>query len=156
MPPFEKAQAPEKNWWGRNWKWVAPVGCVTPIVVCGGGIGVLMWLAMSRLKNSTPYVDSLAAATQNAQVIAALGTPIEAGLTVQGSIKVSDMGGHAHMRIPISGPNGSGKIHIVATNTTGQWNYSRMGVAIDGTSQRIDLQAQAPDPNREPASPSPP
>ena len=27
---------PQKSWFGRNWKWVVPVGCLTPILVCGG------------------------------------------------------------------------------------------------------------------------
>src|SRR5204863_6238 len=50
----------ERGWWSRNWKWVVPVGCLAPLVVCCGGIGMLVTFVFGAIKSSEPYREAVA------------------------------------------------------------------------------------------------
>jgi len=128
-----------RGWWGRNWVWVVPVGCLTPIVVCGGGFVLIFTLVFGAIKSSDAYQGALTRAQADARVVAALGSPVEGGLLVTGNINVSGSTGHADLSIPISGPNGSAMIYAAADKSAGQWQYTTLDVVIDGTDVRIDL-----------------
>jgi hypothetical protein len=132
------SQPPGPTWWGRNWKWVVPVGCLTPVVVCCGGIGLLVTFVFGALKSSEVYGDALSRARASEEVKTLLGEPIEAGFLVSGKVEVRDSTGTADLSIPVTGPKGSATIHAVATKTAGRWNYSTLEVA-DGSGTRIDL-----------------
>ena len=99
--------AVKRSWWSRNWKWVVPVGCLTPIVICGGGATLIVALVFGVIKESGAYQDSLAQAQTDARVVAALGTPIEPGFFVMGNIEVNGPAGTADLSYSISGPNGT-------------------------------------------------
>lgn len=45
----------QRSWFGRNWFWLIPLGCLTPILCCGGGIVLLFGM----LKSSGAYTQSL-------------------------------------------------------------------------------------------------
>lgn len=135
---------PQKNWWGRNWKWFVPTGCLTMVLVCGGFVTLIFTFVLGALKSSDVYNEALAKARTNAQVTAALGTPIEPGFWVSGNINVSNDSGNADMSIPISGPQGSGTIYVTATKSTGRWNYSTMVCEVSGSGNRINLLANTP------------
>jgi hypothetical protein len=68
-----------------------------------------------------------------------LGTPIEEGWMVSGSINTSTTSGDADLAVPISGPKGRGKIFVTAHKSSGAWEYQVMLAAIDGSDQRINL-----------------
>ncbi|MEX0701876.1 MAG: cytochrome c oxidase assembly factor 1 family protein [Planctomycetales bacterium] len=138
-------QPPQRNWWSRNWKWVVPVGCLTPVVVCGGGIALLVFGVFGAIKSSDVYTEAIARAKANEEVQAALGEPIEEGFLVSGNINVSDATGNADLAIPISGPKGNGTIHAVATKVAGKWEYSTLEVEVPGRAGRIDLRPQPAD-----------
>lgn len=138
----------QKSWFGRNWKWLVPVGCLVPLVcivaVCGGT--VLFGLHM--IKQSPPYRTALAAARENPEVVEALGEPIEPGFMAIGEFNVSaDDTGRADITIPISGPRGKGAIHVsgVAGPGADGWEYTRMTVVIEGTGEEIDLRGEMVD-----------
>lgn len=133
------SQTPPNSWWGRNWKWVVPVGILTPIVVIGGGLTLIILLVFGMIKSSDPYTDSLAQALANPKVQAALGSPIEAGFFVTGNINVSGSSGDADIAYTITGPNDSGSVYVVAEKSGGQWYYSTMEVQVVATADRIDL-----------------
>lgn len=131
-----------KSWWGRNWFWVLPVGCLTPVVACGGCFALLFMLVFGALKSSEVYVESLDLAKANDDVKALLGEPIAAGALVSGNIEIQDGSGKADLSIPISGPKGSATIYAVATKSGGKWEYSRLEVVSDDSTTRIDLRAE--------------
>ena len=132
--------APKRSWWGRNWKWVIPVGCLLPLLVCGGGITAIFFGVTALIKSSEPYKHALAQAQSNPAVVAALGTPITAGKFSGGTYNVSGSSGNANFAIPISGPKGSGVIYVVATQSAGKWTYQTLEVQAEGSPNRIPLQ----------------
>jgi hypothetical protein len=136
-------QPAQRSWWSRNWIWVVPVGCLSPLAICGGGIAlVFVWL-FGAIKSSAAYTNAIARAQTNPAVQAALGVPITAASTVSGNFDLrNDNGvesGTANFSIPISGPKGSGTIQVVATNSRGQWTFSTLQVTINGQDSPIDL-----------------
>jgi hypothetical protein len=107
-------------------------------------------LVMSSIKGSDVAKEAMARAQSNPAVVQHLGTPIEEGWLVSGSINVSTGSGDADLALPISGPKGKGTVYVTAKKIAGVWNYSLMQAAIEGSGERIDLLSGAP-----PAEPSP-
>ena len=132
-------QLPPPSWWSRNWKWFVPVCIGGPILVCGGFVTLLVALVFGVIRNTEVYAQAVYAARTDAQVVAALGTPIEEGFLVSGNIEVSDQSGSADLAIPISGPYGSATIHAVAEKQRGEWFFDNLEVVVDETDERIDL-----------------
>ena len=139
---------PQRNWWSRNWKWALPVGCLLPLLLCGGGallfIFVIYGVVTGAIKNSDAYSEGMARARANPEVVAALGEPIESGFWISGSINVNGPSGDVDVSIPISGPKGSGTLYVTGTRSAGRWQYSTMAVEIPGRASRIDLRPRAP------------
>jgi hypothetical protein len=134
-------QQSQPGWWRRNWKWAVPVGCLLPVVVCGGFFALIFTAVFGAIKSSDAYTEALARAKASPEVQAALGTPIEPGFFVSGSIKINNNTGNADLSIPVSGPKGSATIRAVATRAGGPWQYSVLEVLPDGGG-RIDLLEQ--------------
>jgi hypothetical protein len=132
-------QKDDKNWWGRNWKWVAPVGCLGSLTLFVGFIALLMCLVFGMMKSSDAYRDALSTAQAHPSVQKIIGTPITAGMFIGGNINVSGPSGQADLSIPISGPDGKATIYLVAAKSAGQWSFSTLVVQIKETNQRIDL-----------------
>ena len=132
-------QQHNKNWWGRNWKWFVPLGCLGTLALFAGFIVLIACLVFGMMKSSDAYKVAVAKAKANPSVQKALGTPIEEGLLVQGNINVSGPSGQADLSIPISGPDGNGTIQVAATKAAGQWTFTTLVVEVDSTGQRIDL-----------------
>jgi hypothetical protein len=135
-------QPSKQTWWSRNWKWVVPVGCLAPVLVCGGAIALIIVVVFGAIKSSEPYTEALAKARANQEVKALIGEPIEPGYFVNGSIEVSGPSGKADFSIPISGPKKSATLHVVGTKAAGKWEYSTLEVAPEGSDKRIDLRSQ--------------
>lgn len=128
-----------QNWWGRNWKWFVPVGCLGSIALFVGFIVLIMGLVFGMMKSSEAYKGAMAEAKAHPAVQQALGTPIEAGLFVTGNINISGSSGQADLAIPVSGPDGKATIYAVAVKSSGQWTFSDLVVEMKDTKQRIDL-----------------
>ena len=139
-PASAPAVAP-RSWWSKNKKWFLPtlilVLVVLPILFFGG----IFMVVMSSIKQSDVAKHAFARAQSNPAVIEKLGTPMEIGWLVSGSINVSTASGDADLAMPISGPKGKGKIFVVAAKSGGEWSYSRMDVQIEGLPARINLLA---------------
>ncbi len=135
-------QPQKRTWWNRNWKWLVPVGCLTPIVVCSGVITLIFVFVFGAIKSSDVYTEALGRAKTNDEVRVLLGEPIEAGFWVTGSIEVSGSTGKADLAIPLSGPEGSATLYAVATKAAGKWHYSTLEVAPTAAGDRIDLRPQ--------------
>jgi Cytochrome oxidase complex assembly protein 1 len=139
------APAPGPNWFGRNWKWFVPVGCLSLLmlfvaVVCLFAVGVF-----GMMRHAEPYQHALAAAQANPQVIAVTGQPIESGFMVQGNITTHNDSGSADMYVPITGPKGKATVHVVAEKTRDQWTYEVLEADV-GAGPPIDLRPSAPAP----------
>jgi len=129
----------DKNWWGRNWKWFVPVGCLGSLVVFTGFIVAIMFLVFGMMKSSDAYKDAVTKVKAYPPIQESLGSPIKGGFFIRGNINVSGSSGQADLSIPISGPDGKGTIYVVATKTAGRWGFSTLVVEIKDTKQRINL-----------------
>ncbi len=131
--------AQQPSWWGKNWKWFVPVGCLSMVLLVAAFIALIFTFVFGMMKNSTAYSEALERARANPAVSASLGTPIEEGFFVSGNVSESGPSGEAELSIPISGPRGAGTIYLEARKSAGAWTFSRLVVEVDATNERIDL-----------------
>jgi hypothetical protein len=130
--------APRKSWWGRNWLWVLPTGCLGLLLSCGCLGALLFAFTFKTLSSSDVYTQALTRARQSPEVVAALGEPITAGWQVQGSLQTGTDGGSAHFSIPLKGSKAEGTLRVDALKQGGQWKYTTMRVEVPDH-PRIDL-----------------
>jgi len=132
-------QAESKNWFKRNWLWAVPTGCLTLVVLCAAGIALLVAVVFGAMKSSDAYKEALVKVQASRAVADALGTPIEPGYVIGGSVKVDGATGTADLSIPLSGPKARGTLTVKATKAAGQWVYSIMALDVEGSKQHLDL-----------------
>ncbi|WP_225411100.1 cytochrome c oxidase assembly factor 1 family protein [Stigmatella hybrida] len=127
----EGNMAPRQGWWGRNWKWVVPVGCLTPVLMCGcfGALG--LYFISSAIKSSDAYQQAVALVSENPEVQEVLGTPIEFGFP-RGSVNTDSGEGRASLNIPVEGPKASGTLRVEALSVGGTWTFERLEVEVPG------------------------
>jgi len=133
------AQAESKNWFQRNWLWAVPTGCLTLLVLCAAGVALLVAVVFGAMKSSDVYKEALVKAQASSAVAEALGTPVEPGYFVGGSVNVKDSSGDAALSIPLSGPKGKGSLSLKATKVAGQWVFSSLALDVEGSGKHIDL-----------------
>lgn len=122
---------PQPSWWKRNWKWVVPVGgCMSLIVLFVMFVGSIFYGVTTALEESQPYEYALEKINQDEVLTQQLGSPIEKDGMIQGSYNYSNGDKTADMRIPISGPNGSGTLIVQATGEDDNWTYNVIRVEI--------------------------
>jgi len=122
------------------WLW-GGVGCcagcilipVVLVAVLGGGVVYLF-------HSSGIQDEVLARVRAHPEAVAALGQPIEAGWLIQGSINLSDDRGDADVSLPVSGPDGSGRVYVVAHRRAGEWEFEELVLRVEGGAA-IDLLA---------------
>ena len=129
----------KKNWWGRNWAWFVPVGCLTGLLIFAGIIALLMSFVFGMMKSSPGYKEALTKARANALVIQNLGEPIVEGYFVSGNIKESGASGVAELAIPITGPKGNATVYVESKKSLGEWAILNLVVEINNSKQRINL-----------------
>ncbi len=132
-------QQPSKNWWGRNWKWFVPVGCLSMLLLFVGSVAAILTLTFGMMKSSDAYGMAMARAQASPQVRQALGEPFEAGYMVSGRVNVNGAAGDADMAIPLTGPKGSGTLYLVAEKSAGEWIFKKLVLEVDASGARIDL-----------------
>ncbi|MAS94124.1 MAG: hypothetical protein CMO55_13085 [Verrucomicrobiales bacterium] len=116
-------------------------GCLGIGLVIVAIIAFAFFGVVKMLKSSDAYKDSIAAVESNPAAIDALGEPIEPGFMPQGNISINNGEGSADFRIPVSGPKGSGEIHVIGTKSPGtsQWQYTTWELNVDGATEPIPL-----------------
>lgn len=129
----------QKGWFGRNWKWFIPTGCLSIILLAAIGIGSIVYFALGSIKSSYVYTEALNKAKSNPAVVSELGEPIEAGWRLSGNINVDGDSGKADVKIPVSGPKKSGSIYATAVKKQGKWDFSALEIEIEGKTERINL-----------------
>ncbi len=126
----------------RSFGCIGLSGCLSAVAVMlliGGFVGGILFMVMGSFKSSPVYLDAMKAAQSDPRVVNALGTPIESGWFVTGSIEEQGLSGDANLVIPISGPRGSGTLYAAAREGNGEWQYYTLAVRIDGQNQIIPL-----------------
>ena len=130
---------PPTNWFGRNWKWVVPIGCLLPVLCIGGCALAIFFFAMGTMKQSDAYKMALARAQTNPALIEAIGSPILQTGIVPGNTNVNGPTGEANLSIPLSGPKGKATLYVEAKKSADTWFFQTMVVKIEKTGERIDL-----------------
>lgn len=147
-PPFpngvpDGAVAPQKS--KTKWWLIGCGGCLTLIILSLIAFGAIFFGVFQAIKSSDTYKTALNAATSSPEVQEALGTPIEAGFLVEGSIDTNTTDGitteTSNLTIPLSGPKASAKFHFAAKRIGQLWNIDDITVTVDGTQQKIYLDA---------------
>jgi Cytochrome oxidase complex assembly protein 1 len=141
MNPLDMNPPQQKGWFGRNWKWFVPVGCLSMVLVVVAVVAAVIYFAFGAMKSSEVYQEALTKTKSNQAVVRELGEPIEAGWQISGSFNVSGDSGNADVKIPVSGPKKSGSIYATAIKRQGKWDFSALEVEIEGESKRINLLA---------------
>ena len=99
----------------------------------------LSTLVFSILQNSEPSQKALLNMQNNAQLVEELGEPIEFGFWALGSYQESNSLSSANIRIPTSGPKGSGNVYIVGTSKDDIWTYDTMVFKFESTGEVVNL-----------------
>jgi hypothetical protein len=136
-PPQPQApQPPQKS--SGCLKWTL-IGCSVLLVIAVIGVAVLVAFVFGAIKSTDVYKNARDRAIHDPRVIAALGSPVQAGFWVSGNVHVDTReGGNASIKFPISGPKGKASVEAVATVENDKWVYSKMTATPDGGSP-IDL-----------------
>ena len=122
IPP--PATPPERT---GCWKSGA-IGCAIVAALGAIGVVVLVVIVFGAIKSTDVYKNARDRAASDPRVIAALGSPVQAGLFVSGNVHANNGTGDAAIELPISGPNGKGRVHAVATRDSSGWHYSVLTV----------------------------
>lgn len=130
---------PARNWWGRNWKWFVPTGCLAIVILTVVFIGSILLVVFGAMKSTDVYKTAVSIAQRDPLVIDALGSPIKTGMLLSGNTHMDGASGQADLAIPISGPKGNGTLYLVATKSTGRWTFSKLVVEVQKTKKRINL-----------------
>src|SRR4030095_2659570 len=94
----------QKGWFGRNWKWFVPVGCLSMVLMIVVFVAAVAYFALGSIKSSYVYQEAIAKTRSNAAVVRELGEPIEPGWLISGRINVNESSGEHDGRIPVSRP----------------------------------------------------
>jgi len=84
------------------------------------GFPLIFLLASNGLKGDA-YEQSLNSISTNAEVIELIGSPIEPGFFVMGSIETTGASGKASLQYSIIGPEGEAEAYILASKKNGEW-----------------------------------
>lgn len=116
-------------------------GCLALVAVAIlAGAGIFFGVT-KVLKSNAPYTDAITAVESNPAAIAALGEPIKPGLFPSGSISTNNGEGEVDFKIPVSGPNGKGTIHVKGEKPAGApaWIYDTRELKVEGQPEPIPL-----------------
>lgn len=145
QPPLRQ---PKKGWFARSWWWFLPLVIGGPIFCCCGGGAGLFYFTLSgvsgMVEDSQAYKEGVKLLESHPEVKQELGTPITVAtgmdlVTGGGSANISQSGSSQSLdaRIPVSGPNGSGYLVLVADSGANGVSFTTLrldtdsGVSID-------------------------
>lgn len=135
------------EWAWRNKKWDSvehfqrvqrkwAIAAITFTIAMILGVAALVSAVFYYMKTTEPYLTSFEMISSDSNVIEAFGTPIESGF-VSGKRSTKNSSGEASLSYSITGPNGSGKVYIDATNTRDLWTTDCLEVVLPDSSRRM-------------------
>ncbi len=143
QPNAQTGPAPRRGWFGRNWKWFAPVSILLTLVASGVIYGVTMFWPEIKLRNSVPYHNALAEVCGNAKIQEALGAPIEAARFLPGGELTTEQ---ANLQFGVRGTKGTGTVNGKARIFDNEWCLQRLIVKV-GDGPEIDITPPLPQKN---------
>jgi TonB family protein len=137
-------QPQRRGCWGRNWKWIVPVGCLGLILLVLAAAGGIFYFVVSAVKNSDVYNLALEKVKEDQAVVAELGQPISDGWLLNGSIETHNGDSHAKFQFPVSGPKNSATVYVDALKVRdlypdGRWHFQTLEVEVKGQPGRINI-----------------
>lgn len=109
-------------------------GCVVCSFAVAGGAGVFAFGAATELvKNESFYIDSVARAKANPEVVEALGEPIVDSITFldgRSQYQLESEHSFANLNITLTGPKGTANLQVNAAVEGGVWVYEVMQVEL--------------------------
>ena len=114
------------------------IGCGAIIVLCGVFVVGIVIVVFGAIKSTDVYHGAYSRVQNDPRVIAAIGSPVEAGWWMSGNVHVANRRGDADFSFPVHGPKGRAGVHAVATRSDGAWTYSELSVT-PSNGPRIDL-----------------
>ena len=143
QPPPQK---PQGSWFGRNWGKLLGCGCLTVVIGGVGFVALIYYVVIYSMKNSDAYAAAKVKMHKSPTVVSEIGEPFEPGWIFTGSISSGSNGGNANFYYSVTGPNGSGKVHIVAYKSGNAWTLTTLTVDPDKAgSTQIDVLKEVPD-----------
>ncbi len=113
----------------RKWVFWIILGIVVLCVAC---FGIFLVGIDSLLKSSEAYQMALVTAQNHPTAQQLLGTPIQDGLFITGSVSESGATGSADLQIPVSGPNQSGTLYVSAVKEEDTWRFTSLVLEVAG------------------------
>ena len=138
MPAEISPVSEPASWWGRNWKWFVPAGCLALILVAMTGLALLVPMIFAALRQSDIAQLALERAEGSPTVQAHLGSPVEPRWWLSGNIEVNGASGTASLAIPLKGPRGKGTLYVEATKAAGRWSFDQLVFETE-SDERVDL-----------------
>ncbi len=102
------------------------MGCLGLIAASLIFVFAILTLVFSILRGSAAFENAMEIAGDHPAVIEATGEPLEAGWLVSGNVNTTGNTGEADLSIPVSGPIGSGQLHVDATKNAGEWYFNSL------------------------------
>ena len=123
----------------RRLVWIVVAAFLGVLLLVVLFIGAIAAAVLGSMRSSEPYRFAMQTATHDPRVLSRLGSPVKAGLWVNGTINIRNDSGDADLSIPVQGPLHKGTIHIVAKKSEGEWTYQRLTLKVESGSERLDL-----------------
>ncbi|ATB42765.1 hypothetical protein CYFUS_008244 [Cystobacter fuscus] len=122
---------PQKSWFGRNWAWFIPMGCLGLLLSCGCLGALIAGLTFKSLRDNNVVTEALARTRQSPEAREVLGEPIEADWKVQGSFSTTNGQGSAQLAIPVRGPKAEGTLHVEAyKRDSDTWTFTTLELDV--------------------------
>lgn len=93
------------------------------------------------IKRSHAVQLAMSAARQNTMVQQAMGTPLEMGWLISGTIGTSGPSGKADFSIPVRGPEGRATLYFIGEKSFGLWAIKGLVLELDESGERLDIVA---------------
>jgi len=136
---------PPESWARRHWKGLVATAVtlvlVAVLAVVAGVIALVMW----SLRQSDVLRLAMERARKNPAVVEQLGTPINPGWLISGSMHMENDSGTANFTVPIHGPRQEAKLYLDARKQMGEWTFNSLTVKTD---QGQEIQVVQPKPDQ--------
>jgi len=138
------AKGNEWAWQNKQWRDVDHFKSVqrkwafSSLGILGVFFPLFFMLIFSMLKGEA-YNQSLFALRENPEVIELIGSPIEPGYFISGSISTSGPNGQASIQYNISGSKSSAVVYVYASRHLGAWNLDTVVVNSEESHKKINV-----------------
>jgi Cytochrome oxidase complex assembly protein 1 len=99
----------------------------------------LLFMSIGKILKGEAFDKSLSVISANEKVIELIGTPIEAGYFVMGSIQTSGPDGEASLQYSVVGPKGSADVYVLAFKKMEKWSLDEVVVYSKEFEKRIQV-----------------